>query len=130
MIRRRSGFAAQDHGNHRLGLGQHQLALLVAILIAPFQAGLIGFAGLKSLREPGRRWRFRRGLERFHKSDFFDGKAFAADSAGRHPHADQDEDEGFNMALLKPSQTGIDNSVFVSRPSSSMNFFINESIAS
>ena len=28
--------------------------------------------------------------------------------------ADQDEDEGFNMASLKPSQTGIDNSVFVS----------------
>jgi hypothetical protein len=44
LIRRRSRFAAQDHGNHRLRFCQQQLALLVAVLIAPFETGLIWFA--------------------------------------------------------------------------------------
>jgi hypothetical protein len=38
--------AAQDNSNHRLGLCQQQLALLVVVLIAPFETGLIGFAWL------------------------------------------------------------------------------------
>jgi hypothetical protein len=43
MMRRRR-FAAQDNSNHCLGLRQQQLALLLAVLIAPFEAGLIGLA--------------------------------------------------------------------------------------
>jgi hypothetical protein len=50
LIRRWCRFAAQDPGNHRLGFCQQQLALLVAVLIAPFETGLIRFAWPKTLR--------------------------------------------------------------------------------
>jgi hypothetical protein len=44
ITRHRRRFAAQHHGNHRLWFGQQQLALLIAVLIAPFETRLIGFA--------------------------------------------------------------------------------------
>jgi hypothetical protein len=47
---RGTGDGAGRNGNQRLRFCQQQLALLVAVLIAPLETGLIGFAWLKTLR--------------------------------------------------------------------------------
>jgi hypothetical protein len=42
-------FSAQRNGDHRLGLGEQQLALFVTVLIAPFETRKIWLAGLEGL---------------------------------------------------------------------------------